>query len=170
MNKLDKSKYIKRPLYLCLIFMLLMGTLTGCTPNPKSFSTTKLSITLDESFEKYDSDTFELYIKSDDVGFSAREETSQELELAGYELISLSDYANEILSLNGSEGIKLSQRDDYYYFVTSQTLNGAKYSYVHCMFEGNDSFWVCQFVFKSKDYKRLIDDVYIWADSIEIIK
>lgn len=170
MHKLNIAKHIKRPLGLCLILILLIGTLSGCTPNPKNFSNTKISITLDDSFEQYESDSFELYIKSEDVGFSAREETEQELELAGYEIISLSDYANEILALNGSKDIKLQQRDDYYYFVTTKTANGAKYSYIHCMFEGDNSFWVCQFVFKSKDHKRLAEDVFTWADSIEIVK
>ncbi len=170
MNKRNLIFRIKKSLGLCLIFVLIISTLTGCSPNPKNFSTPKITITLDESFEQYSSDSFELYIKSEDVGFSAREETAQELELAGYEIISLADYANEILTLNGSEGIKLSQRDDYYYFVTSKTSNGAKYSYIHCMFEGDNSFWVCQFVFKSKDYKRLSEDVFTWADSIQIVK
>lgn len=168
MRKFNIFKSLKASLVLCLIFVMLVCTLTGCTPNPKNFSTTKITITLDDSFEQYSSDNFDLYIKSEDVGFSAKEETAQELEMAGYELISLSDYANEILALNGSKNIKLQQRDDYYYFVTSQTANGAKYTYIHCMFEGDDSFWVCQFVFKSKDHKRLADDVFAWADSIEI--
>ncbi len=170
MQKLNTTKFLKRPLALCLMFILLVATLSGCTPNPKNFSTTKITVTLDDSFEQYKSDTYELYVKSEDVGFSAREETSQELELAGYELISLVDYANEILSLNGSKDIKLQQRDDYYYFITTQTVNGAKYTYIHCMFEGNDAFWVCQFVFKSKDHKRLAEDVFSWADSIVITK
>lgn len=170
MNKLNITRSIKNSLGLILSLMLIMSCLTGCTPNPKNFSTPKVTVTLDDSFEQYSSDTFELYVKSDDVGFSAREETAQELELAGYEIISLQDYANEILSLNGSQGIKLNQRDDYYYFITSQTANGAKYTYTHCMFEGDNSFWVCQFVYKSKDHKRLSEDVLGWADSITITK
>lgn len=163
-------KKLKKHLALCLMLLLLAGTLSGCSPNPKNFSTPKISITLDDSFQKYSSSDFELYVKSEDVGFSAREETTQELELAGYEIISLSDYANEILALNGAKGIKLNQREDYYYFVTSKELNGAKYSYIHCMFEGDNSFWVCQFVFKSKHYNRLSEDALSWADTIEIVK
>ena len=170
MQKSNRTKNIKRPLILCLMLLFLMGALSGCTPNPKNFSTQKITITLDESFEQYKSESFELYIKSEDVGFSAKEETMQELELAGYELISLQDYANAILELNGSKDIKLQQRDDYYYFVTTQTSNGAKYSYIHCIYEGDNSFWVCQFVFRSSDYKRLTEDVFSWADSIKIVK
>ncbi len=170
MNRQKTIRYIKRPLGLVLSIILIISCLTGCSPNPKNFSTTKITVTLDDSFEQYKSDSFDLYIKSDDVGFSAKEETSQELELAGYEIISLQDYANEILTLNGSKDLKLQQRDDYYYFVTTQTANGAKYSYIHCMFEGDNSFWVCQFVFKSKDHKRLAERVFNWADSIVITK
>ena len=118
MNKLNITRFIKKSLGLILSLMLILSCLTGCTPNPKNFSTPKVTVTLDDSFEQYSSDTFELYVKNDDVGFSAREETAQELELAGYEIISLQDYANEILSLNGSQGIKLNQRDDYYYYIT----------------------------------------------------
>lgn len=170
MNNSHKSGKFKSSISLLLVSMLLMSTLTGCTPNPKNFSTSQLTVTLNDSFTERSSDDYELYVTCDDVGFSAKEETDQELQLAGYELISLSDYADEILRLNGDEGIQLSQRDDYYYFITSETVKGAKYTYIHCMYEGDNSFWVCQFVCKSKDYKRLKDDIFAWADSVTITK
>lgn len=170
MRKSNTFKKFKASLVLGLVLVILVCTLTGCTPNPKNFSTTKITITLDESFTQRSATSYELYISSEDVSFTAREETMEQLELAGYEIISLQDYAKEIHSLNAAEGVSLNQRDDYYYFTTSQTANGAKYSYIHCIFEGDNSFWVCQFVFKSKDYKRLSEDVLAWADSIEITK
>lgn len=170
MSKLHKLKTIKSSILLCMITILLLTSLTGCAPNPKNFSTSKITITLDETFTKHTSNSYEIYASSDDVAFTATEETEQELQLAGYELITLADYADEILSLNGDEGIKLTQRDDYYYFITSETVKGAKYTYIHCMYEGHDSFWVCQFACKSKDYKRLKDDLFLWADSITIAK
>lgn len=170
MRKANIFKNLKASLGLCLVLAMLLCTLTGCTPNPKNFSTTKITITLDESFTQRSAAGYELYVASEDVSFTAREETMEQLELAGYEIISLQDYANEIHALNAAQGVALNQRANYYYFTTSQTANGAKYSYIHCIFEGDNSFWVCQFVFKSKDYNRLSEDVLAWADTIEITK
>ncbi len=167
-NNITKS--FKASLVLCLVLTMLMCTLTGCSPNPMNFSTPKISITLNESFTQRKASNYELYAASEDVSFTAREETMEQLELAGYEIISLQDYAKEIHSLNAAQGVALNQRDNYYYFTTSQTANGAKYSYIHCIFEGDNSFWVCQFVFKSKDYERLSENVLAWADTIEIAK
>lgn len=168
MHKLNIPKLFKKPLLFSLALMLLIGVLTGCTPNPENFSTTKITITLDESFKKYDLEGYDLSVKSDDVVFTAKEETFHNLERSGYELNSLADYADEILSLNGTKGDKLAQRDNYYYFTTTKTDKGAKYTYVHCMYEDKEAYWVCIFYCKSKDYNRLSDDIFKWADSVEI--
>lgn len=170
MNKSHTINKIKKSLGFGLVFVLLISTLTGCTPNPKNFSSPKITITLDESFKEYSFPEYELCIKSDDVIFRVTEHTTQQLELSGYEILSLSDYADEILKLDGSTAAKLQQRDDYYYFISSITVDGANYSCVNCMLEGDNAFWLCQFIFKSKDHKRLAEDVFSWADSIVIVK
>ncbi|MCM1084661.1 MAG: hypothetical protein NC393_14415 [Clostridium sp.] len=162
MNKKIKLKN----LYFILILSFVLGTLSGCADNPKSFTQQELTITLTDAFKSEKRDGFDVYLSSENVVFSAVQETSQELELAGYEISSLNDYCQEILALNNTQKDQLISRNNYYYFVNSKTVDGAKYTYVHCMFTFADSYWICEFVCKSKHYNRLEDKILAWADSI----
>lgn len=158
-----RKRYIIVALLMTAIFML-----SGCATSPKTFDTEHISVTLTKEFTNSSMEGFDSYIKSDDVVFTAKQEKIQELEAAGYEISSLNDYCMELLSLNNVSSTELKERDDYKYFVNSQTVNGSKYTYVHCMFESKDSFWICEFVCKSKHYDKYEDKIFKWADSIEI--
>ena len=161
-NKSKQKKYI----LFILVSAFIMGTLSGCGANPKTFTQQELTITLTDDFRLEKRNGFDVYLASENVVFSAVQESSQELELAGYEINSLSDYCQEILSLNNTPKDNLISRNNYYYFTNSKTVDRAKYTYVHCMFTFADSYWICEFACKSKHYKRLEDKILSWADSI----
>lgn len=125
-----------------------------------------MTITLTKAFTEGKANGFDAYYKSDDVIFNAVEETTNELEKSGYEIATLDDYASELLKLNGANPSDLESRGNYLYFITKRSVNKANYTYVHCMFKNKDSYWVCEFTCKSKDYKRLKKKIFKWADSI----
>lgn len=129
-----------------------------------------MTITLTEEFEEKKLDMFDAYYAAEHVAFTAVEETDEDLQYAGFEINSLSAYCNEIISLNGVEPASLIKRENYYYFTNTKTVSGANYTYVHCMFEGNNSYWICEFTCKTKDYDKYKKDIFEWADSIEIKK
>lgn len=159
--------------YKLLILTLLMGVLLGlcgCGPNPKNFTHGDLTITLTDEFEEKTMDMFDAYYTAEHVAFTAREETDEVLEYAGYEINTLKDYCHEIVVLNGVNPSDLIQRGDYYYFTNTKTVSGANYTYIHCMFEGSNSYWICEFTCKTKDYDKYKDDIFKWADSITIKK
>lgn len=157
----------KKILLIFTMVGLLMG-LTACGANPKNFTCRDLTITLTDDFIEKEMTGFDAYYNSERVLFSAVEETEEELQYAGYEIANLKGYCLEILNQNGVSVDALSQRGDYYYFTHTAVKNGAKYTYVHCMFEGHNSYWICEFVCKTKDYKDLEDQILKWADSITI--
>lgn len=163
---MNKKNPIKKSILFILTLAVVLGTLSGCADNPKSFTQQELTITLTDAFKLEKRDGFDVYLSSENVVFSAVQETSQELELAGYEISSLNDYCQEILALNNTQKDQLISRNNYYYFTNSKTVDGAKYTYVHCMFTFADSYWICEFVCKSKHYNRLEDKILSWADSI----
>lgn len=165
---MNKKSNAQKYILFILVSVFIMGTLSGCADNPKNFTYQELTITLTDAFELKKYDRFDLYLSSDrdNVAFSAVQETSQELEYEGYEINSLNDYCQTILSLNNIPKDKLISRNNYYYFTNSKTVDGAKYTYVHCMFTFADSYWICEFVCKSKHYDRLEDKILSWADSI----
>ena len=160
--------FFKRAIILSSIQILITTLFTGCGANPKNFTFEDMTITLTDDFVVEEAPGFKIYLESDDVLFSAIEEDFDSLEHSGYEIDSLNDYCIEILQLNNASSETLTQREDYYYFTNTGTVSGANYTYVHCMMKGNSSYWVCEFVCKTKHYKRLKDKIFNWADSIEI--
>lgn len=159
----------KHQSYILFILMILFTTLlTGCKSDPVNFSVESLTVTLNKSFTQEKHEGFDLYAQSDNIIFSAVEETFHELEYSGFEILSLKDYCSEILSLNQTSDNELKSRGNYYYFTNEKTVSGASYTYVHCMYEGNSSYWICEFVCKTKHYNRYKDDIFKWADSVTI--
>lgn len=158
------KKYTVLPLLLSFILLFACG----CASEPKNFSEQDLTITLTKGFESSQHHGFDIYIESDDVIFSAVRESDESLEYAGYEIASLNDYSAEIAELNGTSQSSLNKRGGYYYFTTTEQTSDANYTYVHCMFAGKGAYWVCEFVCKTKNYKRLEDTIFKWADSIII--
>lgn len=163
-----QRKSLQKYLLLNTIIVLMIVTLSGCSAKPKNFTVNGLTITLTEEFSVGSAANYDVYISNDDVSFSAVEEDADTLEYAGYEIASLNDYSLEILELNKASKDSLIKRDNYYYFTNTSTKSGASFTYVHCMFKGNSSYWVCEFVCKTKDYKRLENKILGWADTIVI--
>lgn len=161
-NRINKKRVLPAVMLLCSLCFLC-----GCTANPKNFSLSGLTITLTDDFEVGKANAFDIYIKSEDVIFTAVEETTSELEKGGYEISSLADYADEIIKLNNAGSSSLKSRNNYKYFVTHRTVSGARYSYVHCIFKNSDSYWVCEFACKAKNFDRLEDKILSWADTIK---
>ena len=158
----------KKLLSTFIILSGLMLVLAGCSSNPKNFPCRDLTITLNENFTEKKMSGFDAYYVSEYVIFSAVEETEEDLQYAGYEITNLSGYCSEILNQNNVSSDKLKSRRDYYYFSNTSVKSGAKYTYVHCMFQGHNSYWICEFVCKTKDYDKYKDDIFKWADSISI--
>lgn len=155
-----------KKLYGMLIAVFIGCFLSGCQNNPKNFTISTMTITLDDSFKESKMSGFDAYIVSDAVTFSVKTENASDLEYQGYEISGLTDYAEEICALNNIASDKLTKREDYYYFSNSQTVSGAKYTYLHCMFQKNSNYWICEFVCKARDYNALESTMLQWADSI----
>ncbi|MBQ8924492.1 MAG: hypothetical protein IJ053_06820 [Lachnospiraceae bacterium] len=159
---------IKKTLLTAIVLVLCVTSLTSCNSSPKNFTYNNLTVTLNKSFKEESHAGFDLYAASENVIFSAVEETEEELEYSGYAIINLKAYCDEILILNGVSSNELKQRNDYYYFINTRTISGASYTYVHCMYYGSGSYWICEFVCKTKNYNRYEKRIFNWADSVTI--
>lgn len=159
---------MKKKTLLSILLTFILIFVCGCASDPRNFSEGDLTITLTKEFQESSRTGFDIYLESDDVLFSAVKEYASDFEYSGYEITSLKDYSLEIIDLNGASSNSLQQRNDYYYFVNTGTSAGANYTYVHCMFEGRGTYWVCEFVCKTKNYDHYKDKIFRWADSIVI--
>ncbi len=161
-------KSIKKQLILSLMVVLCALVLAGCSDDPKNFTSGDLTVTLTQGFKEGKLNEFDAYYSSSTVSFTAKKETFDSLERAGYEINSLNDYALEIAESNQVSRDKLLQRGNYIYFTSEGSNGGAKYTYVHCLFKGGTAYWICEFVCKSTDYAKLKDRILGWADTIVI--
>lgn len=164
MNK-STYKHVKKVIMIVLLAATLLS-LSACSDSPKNFTFEELTVTLTSEYKESSKKDFDMYISSDDVIFSAVKQTTSELDAAGYEIFSLNDFCLEICERNKVASSRLVGRNNYYYFTNSNTVSGAKYTYVHCMFQNKDDYWICEFVCKTKNYERLKSDIMSWADSI----
>lgn len=160
-----RSKIKKITLGLCLT-ILTACMLCGCNSSPKNFTVGTMTITLTDNFKESKMNGFDAYIVSDDVTFSVKTENASDLEYQGYEISGLKDYSKEICKLNNISSDKLMQRNSYYYFSNTATVSGAKYTYLHCMFQQGNNYWICEFVCKHRNYNNLEASMLQWADSI----
>ena len=155
-------------LSLLSVFVFCLTTLTGCSNDPKNFSYGALTVTLNKTFKESKNSAFNLYVTSENVIFSVVEESEENLEFSGYTITNLKGYCDEILILNNVSESELKQRNDYYYFVNKKNISGASYTYVHCMYYGAGSYWICEFVCKTKNYDHYKKRILKWADSVTI--
>lgn len=160
--------HMKKKSLLLILTIFALCTLTACGSNPKNFTSGDLTVTLTSDFTQSKMNEFDLYLTSDLVSFTAKEESVNDLEHAGFEITSLKGYALEIAALNKQNPDTLVDRGSYLYFIDTKENQGAKYTYIHCMFKGSASYWICEFVCKSSDYDKLKKDIFAWADSITI--
>ena len=151
---------------LILLFSLCATLLCACSSDPKNFTVGNMTITLTKAFKENKMNEFDAYITSSSVSFTAKKESMDSLEHAGYEINTLSDYAQELVEANSKSKDDLVKRGNYIYFISEGTKSGAKYTYMHCLFKGNSEYWICEFVCKSSDYSKLKDSILGWADSI----
>ena len=159
---------VKNSIVIIMVFVLCMTSLTACSKDPKNFTCGNLTVTLNKTFKESSHNGFDLYVSSDNVIFSVVEESEENLEFSGYTISNLKGYCEEILLLNNVSSDELKQRNNYYYFINKKTISGASYTYVHCMFYGSGSYWICEFVCKTKNYDKYKDRIFKWADSITI--
>lgn len=162
------KSYIKKNVILFFILALCVTSITGCSNDPKNFTYGNLTVTLNKTFSESKRNGFDLYVTSENVIFSVVEESEENLEFSGYTISNLKGYCEEIMLLNEVSEDSLKQRNDYYYFINKKTISGASYTYVHCMYYGAGSYWICEFVCKTKNYDSYKDRIFKWADSVTI--
>ena len=162
------KSYIRKYIYLLLIIIVCITSLTGCSNDPKNFTYENLTITLNKTFTESKRNGFDLYVTSENVIFSVVEESEENLEFSGYTISNLKNYCEEIMILNDVSSDSLQQRNNYYYFTNKKTISGASYTYVHCMYYGSGSYWICEFVCKTKNYDSYKNRIFKWADSVTI--
>lgn len=157
---------IKKKILLFLNFTVMLILFTGCGAKEKTITEDDMTITLTEDFKKSSLANATWYYESTNALVMGIRETKDELEHTGLEVNSLNDYASAVIETNGLSSVTAKERGDYLYFEYDKTIGGTKYSYMTCLYDHNEEYWMINFACYEQRYDKLKDDFLEWADSV----
>ena len=177
MLRFNKKENLGMKKLLTIISLLLSCTLLlcGCFPvimiipdndsigEPKVFEKDGIKLTLTENFiEKKSELGFYAYYVSNFCGVVVlKEDFSLEEGLADR---SLEEYIGNVIANNGHTGIEPQNQDDLWFYVRdNKETRSYSYSY-----KGSNAFWIVQFLCMTSDAPKLEDQIYLWANSVEV--
>ena len=157
-----------------VIIGLIVGTVV---PNvlggdsPKTFKKgDHFKITLTDDFERIKEGEYEEYegyytcYKSDYVHVLVLREKFEDFD----EDLTLNEYIELSLEVNGKEDSKVEKGDGYKYITYSEIEDGEFMHYTCAFYEGHDGFFVVNFVTPSNNADRFRDSFKKWAASVDV--
>ena len=135
----------------------------------KTFSASNMTITLTDEFSKKDVVGYTAVFQSVDVLVFCIEEPFSLLD--DLSSLTLREYANQIIALNGVTGASLKTEDGLTYFEYEKQVDGTQiYQYYTFVYKADIAFWIVQFAVSENKADKLRDDVFDWAQTVEFAK
>ncbi|MCH5197784.1 MAG: hypothetical protein J1E34_02655 [Oscillospiraceae bacterium] len=150
-------------------YTISSGLFSSKTPQPKTFSSDGISITLTDEFRKSNLGNFTVTFDSKDVAVFALEESFSLVE--GFEEYTLEQYADLVIEANGldSSEIKTSDGLTYFEYEFTNTQTKETYRYFSFVYKTNDAFWMVQFATIDENAEEYFAQITQWAKSVEFV-
>ncbi len=149
-----------------LIAMILSG-LTACGSTEKTVKSEGMTITLSREYKKSTLANATWYYTSPDCIAMGIKSTKDDIEKSGLETNSVNDYAEAYIRANNIPGSpKVKTRGNYVYFRYSRKVKGTDYSYITCIYDYDDVFWMVSFACYKEMYKVYKNEFLASADSV----
>ena len=145
-------------LLLCAVMLLTCG----CSAKAKTFTASGMTIELTEDFTEKDMLGFTAVYQSEDVFVFALKE---EFDILGDEM-NVDEYAELVLEANQMDA-DVEHEGEHTYFTFDKTVSGKDMTYTAVLYKGEDAYWMIQFACLSKDYDKLEDTIFGYANSVE---
>ena len=143
---------------------ILVFTCVSCKAKEKTFSKLEMSIELTDEFVEKQHVGYTVYYESKDmIVVCLKEEFSL---MSGSSSWSVDKYAQECVKANNLGSKTIEHRKNYVYFTFEKTLSGLSYTYVATCHKAQDGFWLIQLATFSRDFNKLEEDLFKYADSI----
>ncbi len=163
---------------LVLIAALIVGVLNGLastyflpsnTPADGIFHHGEMSISLNQDFGEYDFSEYgyDTAFISDDVSIYVLKEDFSLFE--GYEVETLEDYADVVITANREYMPSKVQSLDGIPYFTSMYYNeeyDETYRYVTFLYESDSAYWTIEFTTLSEDFAEYEEQINNWAKSV----
>lgn len=173
MLKIDMKKSSKVKLFLMVISMLLLVSLTGCGSTTHTVKAEDMEIVLSKEYKASTLANTTWYYESPDgiaLGIRSRKE---DVEKSGLEVETVKDYAEEYIKANSipkSPEVKSRDGKSYVYFEYSKTISGTEYSYLTCVYDNVDEYWLVSFACYKELYSTYKADFFDAADSVKFVE
>ena len=153
---------------ICILICLMVFTLTACGPGKAVIKEDDMTITLTKDFQKGQKENVTWYYTSTDAIAIGIKVPKTDLEKEGLEINSASDYAEVYIKANDIPGNpQVNSKDNYVYFEYKDKISGSDYSYLTCIYDDSDSYWMVSFACYRDAYIESSKDFFKWADSVE---
>lgn len=155
---------LKRISVLCTVALLAI-CFVGCAFGAKkTFSKAGVTITLTDKFIEKELVSQTAYFESTEMVVTLLKE--EFTLLVGLENWTLKKYAETTISGNGLTAEVVETEKSYVYFEYEKTVSGNDYKYLATCHKADDAFWLIQFGCFSKNYDKLQEDMFKYADSV----
>lgn len=158
---------MKKLLSLVLVLVLLVALVSCGKAQPKTFTSSGISITLTSAFKENTQAGYTVCYESSKVAvFVLKESFSIQ---PGVENLTLDEYAALVRQSNASKSPTEITKQDGFCTMEYNFLNeneNQTYSYYCTMFKGPDAFWLVQFACKEGDYASYKDIFADWAKTV----
>lgn len=149
--------------------VLLLGLCSCSTvlsePEEKQFSKEGATITLTDEFTEKDLVSQTAYYESMDSIVVMLKEEFTLFEEAGYEDMTLSEYADLVIQAN-SLSAERKEEEGLTCFTYEKEQNGKNFEYYATVFKGPDAYWLIQFACETKNFDDFLPDFQKWANSV----
>ena len=149
---------------------LIIGSVVGSaaggaltTASPKTFTQGDFQITMTDNLSPVGIDGFYAAYQSKSVlVFAMREEKAVIGDMT------LAEYSDLIWEMNGKTGTAAQQKDNFYWFSFTQTVDEEEVYYVAVCCEGTDAFWIVNFATPLTNKDTYHDTFLEWASTITV--
>ena len=150
-------------------FAVTTMLLSDDAPEPKTFSSNGMSVTLTEEFRESNAggDRFTVTYESQNVAvFALREPFSLAPDAKDY---TLKKYANLVLEANDLSGARTKTLGDLFYleYASENPQTKDTYRYFAFLYKTEDAFWMIQFATLDADAEQYFEQIVQWAESVE---
>ena len=159
---------------LILVSVLMMSFLTACGDKTQTIKSEDMEIKLSREYQKSTLANATWYYTSPDGIAMGIRSLKDDVEKSGLEVNSDQDYAEAYIRANSVPGfpkVQSSESDtDYVYFKYNRKVSGTDYSYLTCVYDNDDEYWIVNFACYKELYKDYEGDFFESADSVTFIE
>lgn len=157
---------VKKVSIILMACMMLAG-LTSCGENTKTVKSEDMKITLSKEYQKGTLANATWYYTSPDSIAMGIRSLKDDVEKSGLEVNSASDYAEAYIKANNIPGSpKVESREGYVYFTYKKKISGTDYSYLSCVYDHDDEYWLINFACYKELYGEYKNEFFKSADSV----